>query len=187
MSAIWKRSCSKAESVTFAVWGDGADWHWMLWRDFQCPPTMPDNQAFAVGTNFKWLSKDDQLIGTCGVPPILINACWYASHLSEFENTLIFLNSIVKLKYILIAYVVHYHKLKLCFVPLMNLCTALPSRILKQYDHPNIVKLIGVCTQRQPVYIIMELVPGKAGREAQSVTCQVTLHCLLTFVLSDIS
>uniref|UniRef100_A0AAQ4P7V1 Tyrosine-protein kinase n=1 Tax=Gasterosteus aculeatus aculeatus TaxID=481459 RepID=A0AAQ4P7V1_GASAC len=32
--------------------------------------------------------------------------------------------------------------------------------ILKQYDHPNIVKLIGVCTQRQPIYIVMELVPG---------------------------
>ncbi|XP_016140383.1 tyrosine-protein kinase Fes/Fps-like isoform X3 [Sinocyclocheilus grahami] len=32
------------------------------------------------------------------------------------------------------------------------------ARILKQYDHPNIVKLIGVCTQKQPIYIIMELV-----------------------------
>lgn len=36
-------------------------------------------------------------------------------------------------------------------------------RILKQYDHPNIVKLIGVCTQRQPIYIVMELVPGGWG------------------------
>nr|XP_035978913.1 tyrosine-protein kinase Fer isoform X3 [Halichoerus grypus] len=34
------------------------------------------------------------------------------------------------------------------------------AKILKQYDHPNIVKLIGVCTQRQPIYIIMELVSG---------------------------
>ncbi|KAK1158095.1 tyrosine-protein kinase Fes/Fps [Acipenser oxyrinchus oxyrinchus] len=34
------------------------------------------------------------------------------------------------------------------------------ARILKQYDHPNIVKLIGVCTQRQPIYIVMELVQG---------------------------
>ncbi|XP_028969422.1 tyrosine-protein kinase Fes/Fps isoform X2 [Esox lucius] len=34
------------------------------------------------------------------------------------------------------------------------------ARILKQYDHPNIVKLIGVCTQQQPIYIIMELVQG---------------------------
>nr|XP_054588116.1 tyrosine-protein kinase Fes/Fps [Nothobranchius furzeri] len=34
------------------------------------------------------------------------------------------------------------------------------ARILKQYDHPNIVKLIGVCTQKQPIYIIMELVAG---------------------------
>ncbi|XP_023587765.1 tyrosine-protein kinase Fer isoform X5 [Trichechus manatus latirostris] len=35
------------------------------------------------------------------------------------------------------------------------------AKILKQYDHPNIVKLIGVCTQRQPIYIIMELIPDK--------------------------
>nr|XP_042712447.1 tyrosine-protein kinase Fes/Fps isoform X4 [Chrysemys picta bellii] len=34
------------------------------------------------------------------------------------------------------------------------------ARILKQYSHPNIVKLIGVCTQKQPIYIIMELVQG---------------------------
>ncbi|KAG7482369.1 tyrosine-protein kinase Fes Fps [Solea senegalensis] len=34
------------------------------------------------------------------------------------------------------------------------------ARILKQYDHPNIVKLVGVCTQKQPIYIIMELVQG---------------------------
>lgn len=44
---------------------------------------------------------------------------------------------------------------------LKALCTFLIGcRILKQYDHPNIVKLIGVCTQRQPIYIVMELVPG---------------------------
>ncbi|XP_043350081.1 tyrosine-protein kinase Fes/Fps isoform X2 [Dermochelys coriacea] len=34
------------------------------------------------------------------------------------------------------------------------------ARILKQYCHPNIVKLIGVCTQKQPIYIVMELVQG---------------------------
>ncbi|XP_066184200.1 tyrosine-protein kinase Fes/Fps isoform X3 [Sylvia atricapilla] len=34
------------------------------------------------------------------------------------------------------------------------------ARILKQYRHPNIVRLIGVCTQKQPVYIVMELVQG---------------------------
>ncbi|CAL8243222.1 unnamed protein product [Lota lota] len=34
------------------------------------------------------------------------------------------------------------------------------ARILKQYEHPNIVRLIGVCTQQQPIYIIMELVQG---------------------------
>ncbi|KAM8974441.1 tyrosine-protein kinase Fes/Fps isoform 2-T2 [Pelodytes ibericus] len=36
----------------------------------------------------------------------------------------------------------------------------LEARILKQYSHPNIVKLIGVCTQKQPIYIVMELVQG---------------------------
>ncbi|NXH66358.1 FES kinase, partial [Hydrobates tethys] len=34
------------------------------------------------------------------------------------------------------------------------------ARILKQYKHPNIVRLIGVCTQKQPIYIVMELVQG---------------------------
>lgn len=50
------------------------------------------------------------------------------------------------------------------------------SRILKQYDHPNIVKLIGVCTQKQPIYIIMELIQGKCDPVRQSLcisTCQL--------------
>ena len=34
------------------------------------------------------------------------------------------------------------------------------GRILKQYDHPNIVKFIGIAAQRQPVMILMEYVPG---------------------------
>ncbi|XP_018327553.1 tyrosine-protein kinase Fer isoform X4 [Agrilus planipennis] len=34
------------------------------------------------------------------------------------------------------------------------------GRILKQYDHANIVKLIGICVQKQPIMIVMELVPG---------------------------
>lgn len=34
------------------------------------------------------------------------------------------------------------------------------GRILKQYYHPNIVKLIGICVQKQPIMIVMELVPG---------------------------
>ncbi|KAM6119638.1 LOW QUALITY PROTEIN: tyrosine-protein kinase Fes/Fps [Pterocles gutturalis] len=34
------------------------------------------------------------------------------------------------------------------------------ARILKQYNHPNIVRLISVCTQKQPIYIVMELVQG---------------------------
>lgn len=34
--------------------------------------------------------------------------------------------------------------------------------ILKQYEHPNIVRLIGVCAEKEPVYIVMELMPGGA-------------------------
>ncbi|XP_064645641.1 tyrosine-protein kinase Fer-like isoform X2 [Lineus longissimus] len=34
------------------------------------------------------------------------------------------------------------------------------GQILKQYDHPNIVKLIGIAAQRQPIMIVMEYVPG---------------------------
>lgn len=41
--------------------------------------------------------------------------------------------------------------------------TVLLHRILKQYNHPNIVRLIGVCTQKQPIYIVMELVQGESG------------------------
>lgn len=51
----------------------------------------------------------------------------------------------------------------------LALSLSLLCRILKQYDHPNIVKLIGVCTQKQPIYIIMELVQGEP-------ICQGPLH-----------
>lgn len=36
------------------------------------------------------------------------------------------------------------------------------AEILKQYDHPNIVRLIGVCAEKDPVYIVMELMLGGA-------------------------
>ncbi|KAK2171480.1 hypothetical protein NP493_1060g01042 [Ridgeia piscesae] len=36
------------------------------------------------------------------------------------------------------------------------------GRILKQYNHPNIVRFIGIAAQRQPVMIIMEYVHGGA-------------------------
>ncbi|XP_033726294.1 tyrosine-protein kinase Fer-like [Pecten maximus] len=36
------------------------------------------------------------------------------------------------------------------------------GRILKQYDHPNIVRFIGIAAQRQPVMIVMEYVAGGA-------------------------
>ena len=31
---------------------------------------------------------------------------------------------------------------------------------LKQYRHPNIIRLIGVCDKKEPVYIVTELMPG---------------------------
>ena len=34
------------------------------------------------------------------------------------------------------------------------------AKILKQYDHPNIVRLLGVCADKEPVFIVMELMPG---------------------------
>lgn len=34
------------------------------------------------------------------------------------------------------------------------------GRILKQYNHPNVVQLIGICVHKQPVMIVMELVQG---------------------------
>ncbi len=39
------------------------------------------------------------------------------------------------------------------------------GRILKQYDHPNIVRFIGIAVQRQPVMIVMEYVPGESNRK----------------------
>lgn len=55
------------------------------------------------------------------------------------------------------------------------------AKILKQYDHPNIVKLIGVCTQRQPIYIIMELVPGNDFR---SFFDDILMSCFIIFICS---
>ncbi|XP_054025050.1 tyrosine-protein kinase Fes/Fps isoform X2 [Dryobates pubescens] len=45
------------------------------------------------------------------------------------------------------------------------------ARILKQYNHPNIVRLIGVCTQKQPIYIVMELVQGEQPPRCQGSQC----------------
>ncbi|XP_076672731.1 tyrosine-protein kinase Fer isoform X3 [Andrena cerasifolii] len=55
------------------------------------------------------------------------------------------------------------------------------GRILKQYDHPNIVKLIGICVQKQPIMIVMELVPGGSlltylRKNASSITQQEQLR-----------
>ena len=34
------------------------------------------------------------------------------------------------------------------------------AEILKQYDHPNIVKLIGIAAECEPFYVVMEPMPG---------------------------
>ncbi|XP_075463966.1 tyrosine-protein kinase Fer-like [Ascaphus truei] len=47
-----------------------------------------------------------------------------------------------------------------CLPPEIKKKFLMEARILRQYDHPNIVTLIGVCASKQPIYIIMELVPG---------------------------
>lgn len=57
------------------------------------------------------------------------------------------------------------------------------GRILKQYEHPNIVKFIGIAAQRKPVMIVMEYVAGgslllflrKNGR--QQTRHQLVLMC----------
>ncbi|KAM6195538.1 tyrosine-protein kinase Fes/Fps [Sarcoramphus papa] len=50
------------------------------------------------------------------------------------------------------------------------------ARILKQYNHPNIVRLIGVCTQKQPIYIVMELVQGERPRPAAPTLAGQLVH-----------
>lgn len=40
------------------------------------------------------------------------------------------------------------------------------GRILKQYNHPNIVKFIGIAAQRHPVMIVMEFVSGAVHNRA---------------------
>ncbi|XP_062242258.1 tyrosine-protein kinase Fes/Fps [Platichthys flesus] len=57
------------------------------------------------------------------------------------------------------------------------------ARILKQYEHPNIVRLIGVCTQKQPIYIIMELVQGGdflsfLRQKSQSLTPKILIKMI---------
>ena len=41
------------------------------------------------------------------------------------------------------------------------------GHVLKCYDHPNIVKLIGIAALRHPVMIVMEFIPG---------LCVVSVH-----------
>ena len=56
--------------------------------------------------------------------------------------------------------------------------------ILKQYEHPNVVRLIGVCAEKEPVYIVMELMPGgalldylrkKGGQQTRRKLCNMAI------------
>ena len=60
------------------------------------------------------------------------------------------------------------------------------GRILKQYDHPNIVSFIGIAAQRQPVMIVMEFVPGQFVCLMEFVPCQFVSYgvCARSFCQS---
>uniref|UniRef100_A0A8C5I6Q8 Tyrosine-protein kinase n=1 Tax=Gouania willdenowi TaxID=441366 RepID=A0A8C5I6Q8_GOUWI len=70
------------------------------------------------------------------------------------------------------------------------------ARILKQYDHPNIVRLIGICT-KQPIYIVMELIKGgdflsflrneHHRLKPKMHTCFVTAAALMMFMCLDLA
>ncbi|CAL8138246.1 unnamed protein product [Orchesella dallaii] len=58
------------------------------------------------------------------------------------------------------------------------------GRILKQYSHPNIVSFVGICVQKQPIMIVMELVPGGSllthlkNKGVQLTVRQLTKMCV---------
>lgn len=54
------------------------------------------------------------------------------------------------------------------------------AEILKPYDHPNIVRLIGVCADREPVFI------GKSGYNVSTIPIVVTL-CFVRRSISSYS
>ena len=39
------------------------------------------------------------------------------------------------------------------------------ARIMSKFDHPHIIRLIGVCTDRSPIFIVMELCEKGSLRE----------------------
>ena len=59
---------------------------------------------------------------------------------------------------------------------------------MKQYEHPNIVRFIGICVQKQPIMIVMELVPGGSllnylRTNTDKLTTKNLLGTLLTMFL----
>ena len=64
--------------------------------------------------------------------------------------------------------------------------------IISKFNHPNIVKVLGVCVDNDPVYIIMELMPAgdllkflrDAKRDHVSFIADsiIVLYCIFYFV-----
>ena len=50
------------------------------------------------------------------------------------------------------------------------------GQILRQYNHRNIVRFIGIAAQRQPIMIVMEYVPGTSPPIKITVTSNIRLH-----------
>ena len=61
------------------------------------------------------------------------------------------------------------------------------AEILKQYDHPNIVRLIGVCAEKDPVFIIMEILPGGSFLDFLRKKGQQQSKKKLTVMVTDAS
>uniref|UniRef100_A0A8C1DEP6 Tyrosine-protein kinase n=1 Tax=Cyprinus carpio carpio TaxID=630221 RepID=A0A8C1DEP6_CYPCA len=151
-----RESHGKPGEYVLSVFSDGQRRHFII--------QFADNQYRFEGTGFPTI-------------PQLIEHHYTTKQVITKKSGVVLLNPVIKVKHCLSF---HFNKLnafgqigtlrdktlvavKTCKEDLpqdLKIKFLSEARILKQYDHPNIVKLIGVCTQRQPIYIVMELVPG---------------------------
>ncbi len=46
------------------------------------------------------------------------------------------------------------------FVFFPQVIVSVPCSLIRNFSHPNILKVLGVCVDNDPVYIILELMPG---------------------------
>ena len=63
-----------------------------------------------------------------------------------------------------------------------NVKTNFPHTSRRKFDHPNIVKILGICVDNDPVFIIMELMPAgdllQFLREARPELVSIFLYTL---------